>query len=364
MAHGDVFDSAVAAWIESRRPTPFASVFTAAADANRGRKPHLVAETVFVDHGQPLNLIKPINTRANARHSVRGVEVVQLRDAEGAWHILALPTSFDGVFHLVAGVPTTHSRWQKVVRWISSAKDVSRCYLNHTDFANIAIALQEFGKVEVGHASGRDTLDGSSTNRGYPARGKAGRRNPLDQILEFEERNTYTRSWTLHVGDQLSFHLRRLAGATFYTGSFRLFEDQVLNRLAEAARDRRQLLAGRQRERSMPVVPLSIILARDVFNTREETGQLIDAVQEMADMSMAVFHRNPYLHFMLADERDGSNFDVVVTVPNAIDVFPGFRASASSLARVTGRLAEAFGALRIEEARPQGMVSLADLGTV
>ena len=111
-------------------------------------------------------------------------------------------------------------------------------------------------------------------------------------------------------------------------------------------------------------MPLSIVLAERVFNTREDTGLLIAAVQEMADVSMAVLHRNPYLHIMLTDERDGSNFDILVTTPDIVDVFPGFRASASSLARITGRLAEEFGAMQIQEAPPQQMVSLEELRAV
>lgn len=74
-----------------------------------------------------------------------------------------------------------------------------------------------------------------------------------------------------------------------------------------------------------------------------------------------MFHRNPYLHFALTDEQDGSNFDVLVTREDAIDIFPGFRSSASSLARVSQLLSEAFGALEIREQPGSEPVSLYDL---
>ena len=109
------------------------------------------------------------------------------------------------------------------------------------------------------------------------------------------------------------------------------------------------------------MVPLSVVLPAELFHTREDTGALIELVQSMADMSMAVFHRNPYLHFAMTDETDGSNFDVMVTVPDRVSVYPGFRASAQSLARVTQRIAEGFGAHRIEQSQPARGVSLVDL---
>lgn len=364
MAHDGVLDAAIAGWTASSRRRTFADVVSSAANRDSGKPPRVVAETVFVDDGHPFDLMKALAVRHDSRRQVGEVEIVELRDDEGIWHLVALPTEFTGVYHLVASVPTTHRRWQKVTRWITSAKDVSRCYLNHQDFESVALALHDFGVVEVVHASGRSAIDGSSTNRGFPARVKGGRRDPIDQIVEFEQQDTYTRSWALRVEDALYFHLRRIAGATFYSGRYRLFEEQVLGRLAAATSSRRDLLANRERRRATPVVPLSVVLADRVFNTREDTGLLIDVVQAMSDMSMAVFHRNPYLHFMLTDEHDGSNFDVLVTEPDVVDVFPGFRASAASLARITGKIAEEFGAVRIEEAPPDSMVSLADLSEV
>jgi phosphoribosylcarboxyaminoimidazole (NCAIR) mutase len=92
-----------------------------------------------------------------------------------------------------------------------------------------------------------------------------------------------------------------------------------------------------------------------------ETAAILELVQGMADVSMAVFHRNPYLHFTVTDESDGSNFDVMVTRADAIDIFPGYRASATALARVAQRLGERFGALTIGDALPIERVSLDDL---
>jgi hypothetical protein len=78
-------------------------------------------------------------------------------------------------------------------------------------------------------------------------------------------------------------------------------------------------------------------------------------------MAIAVLHRNPYLHVVVTDYADGSNFDVFVTEPDAIEVHPGFRSSLGALTRLTQSLGERFEALKIAEAAPPEPVSLDDL---
>lgn len=360
MAYAQVLDAVLSTWTTARFAT-FAHVVDRAAETDRGRVPHIAFETVWVSDGHPFDHLTARDVLAGKRRSVGDVEILTLSDDDGEWQIVALPTVHVGVFHLAGGIPTTHSRWQKLVRWVERARDVSRCFLDHRDFRAFGQRLEEFGEVEVVTATGRLNRDQSSLFRGFKPMSGSLRPSPEDLIVEFEGSSAFVRSWTLRVGDELHFHLRRVAGATFYSGRYRLFEDQVLAPLADAAASRRALLTGRQRRRAVPVVPLSIVLPEPVFNTREDTGMLIDLVQDMADMSMAVFHRNPYLHFVLTDEGDGSNFDVMVTVPDVVDVFPGFRASPASLARVTGRIAEAFGAVRIKQAEPDPKVTMSDL---
>ncbi len=361
MAYSQGLDAVLSSWTTSTRYRSFADAVERAAEVAKGKAPHVAFETIWVSDGHPFDHLKSRDVRDANRRSVGEVEILRLSDEDGPWQIAALPTAHEGVYHLAGGIPTTHPRWQKVVRWVAGAHHISQCYLNHDDFRAFGERLHEFGEVEVVHVTGRSNVDQSSYFRGFRPIPGTLRPGPDELISEFERNSAYVRSWTLRIGSELSFHLRRVAGATYYSGRFRLFVDQVLGPLADAAAARRELLTGRQRSRAMPVVPLSIVLAEDVFTTREETGLLVDLAQEMADMSMAVFHRNPYLHFVLTDENDGSNFDVMVTVPDVVTVFPGFRASPASLARVTGRIAEAFGAVRIEEAPPPPTVRLSDL---
>lgn len=355
------FDAVLAALTRDGRYHGFVDLMAKVEPANGGKPAHATFETVFVTEGHPFDYARPDMLARAERTGLSDIQLLRLASHEGPWSLVALPTRHAGVFHLASGIPTTDRRWQKVSRWLDRASRVSRCFLNHRDFEAIGDRLAKGGEVEVVHAAGRSHRDSSSTNRGFPALVGGRRPNHRDAIMEFETSGSYVRSLRLQVSDGLSVHVRRVAGATYYSGSFRAFNDDVLGPLADATNARRALVTGRQRRRAQPVVPLSVVLPTDLFHTREDTGALVDLIQGMADMSMAVFHRNPYLHFAMTDETDGSNFDVMVTVPDQVSVYPGFRASAESLARVTQRIAEAFGARRIEQAEPAGPVSLADL---
>jgi hypothetical protein len=334
----------------------------AAVQASDGKATQVTFETVFTADGHPFDHIAPPRQIPQERAAVNGVDFLRLTDADGPWILAAFPTPSGRVWHLVSGLPTTHSRWKKVERWIGRARGVSRCFLNHEDFASIGDRLSEFGAVEVVKITARVVKDGSSINRGFPIRTGSLRPSHLDEIAEIESMGAAVRTITLHVTDTMHIHLRRVAGATFYSGDFTLFEDRVLSRLEEATGARRALLTDRQRRvREQPVRPVTVLLPEPIMNTPEDTAELLDLIQSMTDVSMAVFHRNPYLHLTITDEFDGSNFDVMVTRADAIDVYPGYRASSTALARVTQRFGERFGALSISDTAPTEPVSLHDL---
>lgn len=181
-------------------------------------------------------------------------------------------------------------------------------------------------------------------------------------IGDAEAEGASVRTLSLHVADALSLHLRRLAGATFYTGDFDLFERLVLGRLATAAARRRELLTGRARQVGEPPrSPITILLPGPILVDAEATGEVLAELERQRDIGLAVLHRNPYLHVVVTDYSDGSNFDVFVTDPSKISVHPGFRASLGALTRLTQRLGERFEALEIAEAPPVEPVSLHDL---
>nr|WP_173078761.1 hypothetical protein [Arthrobacter sp. J3.37] len=108
-------------------------------------------------------------------------------------------------------------------------------------------------------------------------------------------------------------------------------------------------------------LPLTINLAENIFTSTAETERLRRFVEEGQQTSVAVLHDNPYLHLMVTDHADGSTFDVVVTSPKAVDIYPSFRSTAFSLSRLAQRISEQFSAEGIEESTPRARVSLDDL---
>lgn len=322
----------------------------------------IAVETLFTDGEDPLQAVAPRGMRSVRSVSAGSFSALRLLDGDGEWLLISVATASPGVYHLMSAVPRTDPRWQRVERWVNGARVLSRCFLNHRDFAAIGDRLSEFARVEVVKVAARMVKDGSSINRGFPQRDGFERPNHVDEIREIEQMGASVRTLTLHIEDTLDVHLRRVAGATYYGGDFRVFVSQVLSRLEEAAAERQRLLTGRARRSPADNLPsVSVSLGAFQMDTADDTGDLLNVVGTMTDFTMAVFHRNPYLHFAVTDELDGSNFDVLVTRPEAIDIYPGYRSSASSFARVTQRLAEAFGAISIADGSEPEPVSLYEL---
>jgi hypothetical protein len=237
---------------------------------------------------------------------------------------------------------------------------IVRPFLNHDDFAQIGANLSRFGDVEVGRVSARSALDGSSDARGWKAMAGQLRPNHAEVISAMELQGYSVRTMMLHVNKTLSVHIRRSAGATYHSGDFQVFVTQVLEPLGRAAGERRRLLVGRQRSRQRDVRPVSIVLSSARVIDFETTGEIIREVAAMPQTTLAVFHRNPYLHFAVTDEADGSNFDVMVTDSQTIDVYPGYRMSTAALSRIVDHLSDRFGGDRIND-RATRSYSLDDL---
>lgn len=322
----------------------------------------VVVETVFTDDSDPLEHLSLAGVAEAKRLVVENGTALRLVDRDGEWLLLSVATRHAGVYHLLSTVPRSDGRWQRVERWVGQARTVSRCYLNHEDFLAVGDRLSEYGPVEIVKVSARMVGDGSSVNRGFPARSDASRPSHRDEMREIESLGASVRNLTIHVPDVIDIHLRRLAGATFYGGRYLVFRDVVLERLEEAAAVRRALVSDRARKSVQePQLGLSIALPEHTLRDAEDTGEVIAVLGAYPDLTLAVFHRNPYLHFAVTDESDGSNFDVLVTREDSIDIFPGFRSSGAALARVAQRLGEAFGAISIENRIPASRISLTDL---
>ncbi len=320
----------------------------------------LTVETVLVDADDPAVALMAAGDEVR-RFGL--IAALRIPDDRGAFVMSLWPAGHDGVFHVVATVPSTDDRRRRIERRVGGAAPrVVPFHLDHDDFGAIGTALSEHGDVEVSRVTARDRADQSSLTRGWPSRKGTVRPSPEDVIAFVDDSGASVRTMTLHIADTLALHLRRRAGATFYSGDFSLFDDLVLRRLAAAGGRRLALLTGRARKVGEdPAAPLTVRLPGPVFVDAEATGVLIDALSRHRGLSVAVMHRNPYLHVVVTDYLDGSNFDVFVTDETAIDIHPGYRASAGALGRLTELLAERFLAEDIAEQPAPASVSLDDL---
>ena len=323
-----------------------------------GAKEHVTVETVFVDRGHPFDIIHP--RREFHVERIGSLRVLWLEDPHSEWFLACFPSGYERVYHLVSSIHSTDPRWKQAGRWINAARGVVRPFLNHTDFESIGTGLASYGDVEVGRVSARSALDGSSDSRGWKALEGQLRPTHTDVIQSMEHQGFSVRTLTLHVADALSVHLRRMAGATYYSGSFELFVSKVLDPLARAASERRSLLSGKERKRSDAVHPVSIRLNAEQLVGADSTGELIREVASLPKTTVAVFHRNPYLHLAVSDEVDGSNFDIMVTASNSIDIYPGFRATSGALSRLLDHLSDRFGGRSVAE-RSEHSYSLDEL---
>jgi hypothetical protein len=269
-------------------------------------------------------------------------------DPRGPFVFAAVPAPFDGVVWLLTSISATDERWRRLSRWVRrSIHTLSPVFLNEEDFLAVGDALSQYGPVETSRLTARDLRDGSSYTRGWPEhrRGRPTHREALR-----EARRLSVRTLTLHVGERLLVQLRRVAGATFYSGDYGVFENVVLLGLGSAAAERRRLLTGRARQLNVPPPrPLGVRTRGGTFSEREAITDLLDVLERQPATGVAVFHRNPYLHAAVTDYADGSNFDVFVTEANELVIIPGYAATARALGRLTDAVGERFAAVEIAE---------------
>jgi hypothetical protein len=271
------------------------------------------------------------------------------------------PSSRDGVLMLVTSVTPTDGRWKRLRRWIArGGSALSPVYLNEADFLALGDALAEFAPVAASRLTARDLSDGSSYTRGWPEQRR--RPRPSHREALAEARNLAVRTLTLHVGDLLLVQLRREAGATFYSGDYDLFETVVFRGLEDAAARRRLLLMGRERRLHEPLPrPLVVRTGSPTFSSPEAVTDLLDSLERQEATSVALFHRNPYLHVAVTDYSDGSNFDVFVNRADEVVVIPGYRATVTALARLTDTVGERFAAIEVDEASGRSAPTLDEL---
>ena len=203
--------------------------------------------STVIAQSEPLAVVARRSTPESTWLATAGrVGALLVDDDDGAFVASSWPDARPGVYHLTATVPATDRRWLRFLRWLSGAAPaVVPVYLDRRDFEGFVSVLSEHGEVDASRLTGRYRTDQSSYSRGWPNPKSA--RAALEEIAEEVQLRTMTLSVLPPSEDEvlLRVHLRRAAGATFYSGDFNLFRSVVVERLAAAASRRIQLFTNR-----------------------------------------------------------------------------------------------------------------------
>jgi hypothetical protein len=330
-----------------------------------GHHAQLTVWTVLADSPDPVQTLAeaarwPVTVRSGEGQTT----MIRVEDGDRSWLLLVLPTVYEGVLHLAGALPHTDDRWQALHRWVGRAAGrIMPVTLNERDFDAIASGLGDVDRVEVSRLAARVLRDGSSYSRGWP-QASGNERPSYDEAMAEVDEMAYVRSLSLHVGNRLSVHLRRVAGATFYSGNFALFDKVIVSALASAASDRRDLYRNRDRTRGVAAqTALAIELESPVLADPNAIAELLDEVARPKRLGVAVLHRNPYLHFAVTDYSDGSNFDAFVTDDDRVVIHPGYRASTGALGRFVEIVSEHFATKNITEVQAMAPPTLEDILT-
>jgi hypothetical protein len=273
-----------------------------------------------------------------------GLELIQASLGARSYVVAAWPAGAAGVYHLTGSVPVTDDAWERVENvWMNGARSrLAPVILNRPDVEAIGHALAEHGNIETTRMTARVLRDSSSYTRGWPQ--VPGIRRPSHAEALSETEGMLVRTITLDVGGKARVQLRRTSGASYLRGDFRLFHDLVLRRLASSARQRRELLADRERAPLAEVrETVSLTVDRVDLDDPRVRAELLNTLTSVRGVQAAVMHANPYLHVLVTDFSNGSTFDVLVTDDGRLDIVPGLRSSVGSLARVTDALGAALG---------------------
>lgn len=305
--------------------------------------PQITATTLLYDAADPVSRVARTATGAEDWRATRWGGLIRAQMKDKPYVVVVWKAEQEGVMHFLASPPWTDSRWRRVEgSWINAAApDVARVLLNNDEFHSLGDTLSEFGSVAVSRMAARVLADNSSYTRGWPG-DEAGDHPDHRAALSEVQPGMAVQTLTLTVGSLVAIHLRRQAGATFYRGDFRFFVSVVLARLAAAAAERRAVLTGHQRKVSERISS-AIVMTFDKTVVTGLRERLMESFAKTSGVRAAVLHGNPYLHLIVTDYMNGSNFDVVVTEQDRLRVLPGFKATPASLARITDVIGDALG---------------------
>lgn len=122
-------------------------------------------------------------------------------------------------------------------------------------------------------------------------------------------------------------------------GNINLFFNKLLEQYISYGDEKAELFTGKERNRTTgDVEEIKIQFDNPVFQSPKDNEDLIEALADLGQASVTVYHSNPYAHVSVLDFTDGSSCDVFVTDPETVSIVPSYRGSTNFLMRISEKL--------------------------
>lgn len=323
----------------------------------RSGSDHVVVNAVVSDDGDPAAALAQVagSSCLWVQH-VDKVGILMLEHRDRPFIVSIWPSQEQSIWLVASTVRLTSKEWRKVERWLQrAAPQLSPVILAQDGLSDLCSELSAHGDVRVSKVTGA-MPGGSSAQRGFRDETYHYRPTYVDVLNDFEPGGS-VKTMQVTVGDRLSLHIRRRAGLTYKGGDPNLFVDVALHHLAALAANAVRIFEGRERQvHTPPPPPLSIDVPEGQFANPDHLRGFVVKLDRISDVGVAVLHGNPYLHVIVTDYRDGSNFDLFITDDRQIRLYPGFRTSVGALTRFADSLSDILPSIAIHDAAPkQGM---------
>jgi len=91
-----------------------------------------------------------------------------------------------------------------------------------------------------------------------------------------------------------------------------------------------------------PGPPLEIVYEENVFETSDMVRKFGEVLNHYKDASLVIYHGNPYFHANIADQKDGSSFEIWILSQKRILISPQAKTSVQALSRAISFIFDKF----------------------
>jgi hypothetical protein len=158
-----------------------------------------------------------------------------------------------------------------------------------------------------------------------------------------DEENRYVDKirFTVLRNDTLLFSgfMARDGQLKFIDGNVDVFFNNLVSVYAELGQEKVEVFSDKERSRDTgDINQIELEFEEQVFQRVEDNVHLIDALENLKNSSITVYHNNPYAHVSVFDFIDGSSCDVFITEPDSVSIVPSYRGSLNSLMRISEQI--------------------------